>query len=96
MAREQFEARIEPRSRSVTQTSPDGAEPHHQQLRRGRGARRDRFGKTYLVYDKLRREGRDSIWAYVARNLSRPLAFPRAAAGRTWSSAIRRGSLFAI
>ena len=33
------------------------------------------LGKTYLVFDRLRREGRDTIWAYVARNLSRPLAF---------------------
>ena len=32
-------------------------------------------GATYLIYDQLRREGRDSIWAYVARNLSRPLAY---------------------
>jgi hypothetical protein len=33
------------------------------------------IGATYLVYDRVRREGRDSIWAYVARNLSRPLSF---------------------
>ncbi len=33
------------------------------------------LGNTYLTFDKLRREGRDSVWAYVARNLSRPLAF---------------------
>jgi hypothetical protein len=33
------------------------------------------LGKTYVTFDKLRREGRDSVWAYVARNLSRPLAF---------------------
>lgn len=36
------------------------------------------MGKTYVVFDKLRREGRDSVWAYVARNLSRPLAFSAA------------------
>jgi SAM-dependent methyltransferase len=36
------------------------------------------LGKTYLVFDKLRREQRDTIWAYVARNLSRPLAFSAA------------------
>jgi hypothetical protein len=30
---------------------------------------------TYEIYDRLRREGRDTIWSYVARNLSRPLAF---------------------
>ena len=33
------------------------------------------IGATYLIYHQLRREGRDSIWAYVARNLSRPLAY---------------------
>ena len=32
------------------------------------------LGQTYEVFDRLRREGRDSVWAYVARNLSRPLA----------------------
>jgi len=32
------------------------------------------LGKTYVTFDRLRREGRDTIWAYVARNLSRPLA----------------------
>ena len=36
------------------------------------------MGKTYVVFDKLRREGRDSVWAYVARNLSRPLAYSAA------------------
>ena len=36
------------------------------------------LGKTYLTFDKLRREGRDSVWAYMARNLSRPLAFSSA------------------
>jgi hypothetical protein len=30
--------------------------------------------KTYTVFDELRRQGRDSVWTYVARNLSRPLA----------------------
>jgi SAM-dependent methyltransferase len=33
------------------------------------------LGKTYLTFDKLRRGGRDTVWAYVARNLSRPLAY---------------------
>ncbi len=33
------------------------------------------LGKTYVIFDRLRREGRDTVWAYVARNLSRPLAF---------------------
>lgn len=36
------------------------------------------LGKTYLTFDKLRREGRDTVWAYVARNLSRPLALSAA------------------
>jgi hypothetical protein len=52
------------------------------------------LGKTYLVFDKLRRDGRDSIWAYVARNLSRRSPFRRVADGRTSSSAIRHGSPF--
>jgi SAM-dependent methyltransferase len=43
------------------------------------------LGKTYLVFDKLRREGRDSIWAYVARNLSRPLAL---SAGGGWANVV--------
>lgn len=29
---------------------------------------------TYKIFDDLRRQGRDSVWTYVARNLSRPLA----------------------
>lgn len=29
---------------------------------------------TYETYDMLRRSGRDTIWSYIARNLSRPLA----------------------
>lgn len=32
------------------------------------------LGNTFVVYDQLRRVGRDSVWTYVARNLSRPLA----------------------
>ncbi len=36
------------------------------------------LGKTYLTFDRLRREGRDTVWAYVARNLSRPLALSAA------------------
>ncbi len=38
------------------------------------------LGKTYVTFDRLRREGRDTVWAYVARNLSRPL-FLSAAGG---------------
>lgn len=33
------------------------------------------LGKTYVTFDRLRRDKRDTIWAYVARNLSRPLAY---------------------
>jgi hypothetical protein len=33
------------------------------------------MGATWEVFDRLSREGRDTVWAYVARNLSRPLAF---------------------
>lgn len=29
---------------------------------------------TYVTFDSLREQGRDSVWTYVARNLSRPLA----------------------
>jgi hypothetical protein len=29
---------------------------------------------TYVTFDDLCRQGRDSVWTYVARNLSRPLA----------------------
>jgi len=36
------------------------------------------LGKTYVTLDRLRRDRRDTIWAYVARNLSRPLAFSAA------------------
>jgi hypothetical protein len=43
------------------------------------------LGKTYVTFDKLRREGRDSVWAYVARNLSRPLAF---SAGGGWANVV--------
>jgi len=43
------------------------------------------LGKTYVTFDKLRREGRDSVWAYVARNLSRPLAY---SAGGGWAHVV--------
>jgi hypothetical protein len=33
------------------------------------------LGRTYVTFDRLRRDKRDTIWAYVARNLSRPLAY---------------------
>jgi SAM-dependent methyltransferase len=43
------------------------------------------LGRTYETFDRLRREGRDTIWAYVARNLSRPLAL---AAGGGWANVL--------
>ena len=43
------------------------------------------LGKTYVTFDRLRREGRDSVWAYVARNLSRPLAY---SAGGGWAQVV--------
>jgi SAM-dependent methyltransferase len=43
------------------------------------------LGKTYETFDRLRREGRDTIWAYVARNLSRPLAF---SSGGGWANVL--------
>ncbi len=43
------------------------------------------LGKTYQTFDRLRREGRDTVWAYVARNLSRPLAL---SAGGGWAHVV--------
>ena len=43
------------------------------------------LGKTYVTMAKLRREGRDGVWSYVARNLSRPLAF---SSGVGWASVL--------
>ncbi len=43
------------------------------------------LGKTYLTFDKLQRDGRDSVWVYVARNLSRPLFF---SASDGWASTV--------
>ena len=43
------------------------------------------MGAAYLVFDQLRREGRDSVWTYVARNLSRPLAL---AFGTGWAGVV--------
>jgi len=44
------------------------------------------LGATYVTYDRLRREGRNSIWSYVARNLSRPLAYTHA--GSPWANVV--------
>lgn len=43
------------------------------------------MGATYAVFDDLVRQGRDSVWTYVARNLSRPLAL---AFGAGWANVI--------
>ena len=40
---------------------------------------------TYLTFDKLREDGRDSVWTYVARNLSRPLAL---SFGAGWANVV--------
>jgi N-6 DNA Methylase len=40
---------------------------------------------TFAVFDDLRRHGRDSVWTYVARNLSRPLAL---AFGTGWANVV--------
>ena len=43
------------------------------------------LGATYALMDRLRREGRDTIWSYVARNLSRPLSL---STGGGWANVI--------
>ncbi|KPF73636.1 hypothetical protein IP88_09020 [alpha proteobacterium AAP81b] len=43
------------------------------------------LGTTYETFHKLRLEGRDTIWSYVARNLSRPLAL---ASGGGWANVL--------
>ncbi len=43
------------------------------------------LAKTYLTYDALRRSGRNTIWGYVARNLTRPFTF---SAGVRWASVL--------
>ena len=40
---------------------------------------------TYETYHELRLKGRDSIWGYVARNLSRPMAY---SSGSRWAHVI--------
>jgi hypothetical protein len=40
---------------------------------------------TFSVFDDLRQQGRDSVWTYVARNLSRPLAL---AFGTGWANVV--------
>ena len=43
------------------------------------------LGRTFRTYDQLRRVGRNSVWAYVSRNLSRPLAL---SAGEGWANVL--------
>jgi hypothetical protein len=43
------------------------------------------LGATYETFHMLRQEGRDTIWSYVARNLSRPLAL---ASGGGWAHVV--------
>lgn len=43
------------------------------------------LGVTYETFHRLRLQGRDTIWAYVARNLSRPLAL---ASGGGWANVL--------
>src|SRR5689334_575459 len=40
---------------------------------------------TYAIFDDLCRQGRDSVWTYVARNLSRPLAL---SFGAGWANVV--------
>ena len=40
---------------------------------------------TYATFDELCRQGRDSVWTYVARNLSRPLAL---SFGTGWANVV--------
>ena len=57
----------DPHERLARRTVPDLTDEHRKAIRD--------MGATYETFDRLRRDGRDTIWAYVARNLSRPLAF---------------------
>jgi hypothetical protein len=41
--------------------------------------------ETYATFDDLCRQGRDSVWTYVARNLSRPLAL---SFGAGWANVV--------
>lgn len=74
-SRAQIEAQIEREAKEVLERK---LEPEEQL------AVRD-LGETYETYHKLRVEGRDTIWSYVARNLSRPLAL---ASGGGWANVL--------
>ena len=75
MSREQFEAAL----RRITEQHYRADVTEEQEA-----GIRD-LGETYLFFDRLRREGRDTIWAYVARNFSRPLFF---SAPPGWASVV--------
>jgi hypothetical protein len=72
-------AQVEAALRRITEQHYRADVSHEQEL-----AIQD-LGRTYLIFDRLRREGRDTVWAYVARNLSRPLAF---SAGGGWAHVV--------
>lgn len=86
LTRAQFELRIED---GIKQRYADLARRFPNPVIRDFGDEERRavtdIGATYLVYDRLRREGRDSIWPYVARNLSRPLSL---SAGGGWANVV--------
>lgn len=74
-SREQVEAQIERETRQHYQRPTNLEEDQ---------AIKD-LGATYETFHKLRLEGRDTIWSYVARNLSRPLAL---ASGGGWANVL--------
>lgn len=86
LARQQFEARVEA---LIKQRYADLARRLPKPVLRNYGDEEARgvtdIGATYLIYDRLRREGRDTIWPYVARNLSRPLSL---SSGGGWANVV--------
>ena len=86
LARGQFEARIEA---GIKERYADLARRFPNPVIRHYGEEEARavtdIGATYLVYDRLRRDGRDTIWPYVARNLSRPLSL---SSGGGWANVV--------
>jgi SAM-dependent methyltransferase len=85
--REQFEAALTQDTEAHIRLPPDDA--LERLNRRGPPALSEEhrlaisdMGATYALFDRLRRQRRDTIWAYVARNLSRPLSL---ATGGGWA-----------
>ncbi|GIX20292.1 MAG: BseRI endonuclease [Erythrobacter sp.] len=74
-SREQVEAQI---TRETEQHYREDITPEQAQAIKDLGA-------TYETFHRLRLEGRDTIWSYVARNLSRPLAL---ATGGGWANVL--------